>query len=73
MIIYDHITRIEEHYYKVPHNGPMLMSGLPLPDPNKGPFLFVDCSFHPAIKKTLKRDYHNSIFVSCEFMGFDPK
>lgn len=64
------MIEIREHYFKLDCGEQPLMSGLPLPDPGKGPYHFIGCLFHPAVEDTLKKHYSNSQFTDCEGMGF---
>jgi hypothetical protein len=53
-------------YFKVRFGGPELISGWPLPDPLKGPYHFVNCSFHPGLEDELQKNYKTSRFTDCE-------
>ncbi len=66
------MIRVENTYFKTAHDDPVrLISGRPLPDPKLGPYVFVDCDFHPAVKEELKRHYKTSKFVNC-YGGGEP-
>lgn len=53
------------YYFKVPHDGPMLISGLPLPCPVKGPYKFINCDFHSGLREELEKNYKDSEFIDC--------
>ena len=57
---------VENCYFKVPFGGPALMSGLPMPDPTKGPYHFLRCSFHPGLWETLEAVYAGCKFTDCD-------
>ena len=62
----DEIKEIKNRYYKVTHDGPILMSGLPLPKPGK--YKFINCSFHPAVDDLVhdkNGPYADSVFIDC--------
>lgn len=59
-------TVVENYYFKVAYNGPRLISGLPLPDPAKGPYRFIGCDFHPALREVIAKDYADSRFENCD-------
>lgn len=61
-----HLKTVMDTYFKVPHDGPVLISGLPLPAPNAGPYHFVRCDFHPGLREVLKNDYSTSTFTDCD-------
>lgn len=52
-------------YFKQLHDEPGLMSGLNLPDPDKGPYEFRNCEFHPRLWEALEQMYGASIFIEC--------
>ena len=52
-------------YYKYSFGAGSYMSGCNLPDPTKGPYLFVRCDMHPAIWDELKEKYSDSVFEDC--------
>ena len=56
----------ENCYFKVPHGGEPLMSGLIMPNPKYGPYHFKNCDFHPALWDVLKRDYKDCQFTDCD-------
>jgi len=57
---------ISDCYFKTAYDDPVrLISGLPLPDPSKGPYRFIDCDFHPAVDNELKKNYQTSEFIDC--------
>lgn len=59
------MTKFENYYFKALHNEPGFMSGLPLPNPSKGPYEFIDCEFHPRTWKVLEELYTTSTFKNC--------
>lgn len=57
---------IRDSYFKATFSmGPRYISGLSLPNPDKGPYKFVNCDFHPALREELLK-YKDSEFVDCE-------
>jgi hypothetical protein len=40
------------------------MSGRKLPDPNKGPYKFVNCEMHPQLWEALNQLYTDSIYIN---------
>jgi len=55
----------ENYYFKATHKeATVYMSGLPLPDPAQGPYIFKNCSFHAGLKEVIKKDYVTSIFIN---------
>ena len=58
------MKEIKNHYFKLSHNErTTLISGLPLPDPEGGPYRFVRCSIHPRLWSAIRQLYPNSQFV----------
>ena len=55
----------QDYYFKALFGQPAFMSGLPLPDPNKGPYTFRGCEFHPRLWKALEQMYSTSTFIDC--------
>jgi hypothetical protein len=47
------------------------MSGLHLPNPDKGPYEFQDCNIHPRLWETLKQLYlpKGSIITGSTYIG----
>lgn len=55
-------------YYVTTHNDPRsYMSGRHLPDPDKGPYHFDKCSFHPRVWEALQQMYQLSVFTNCNW------
>lgn len=61
------MQRYENYYFKQLHGEQALMSGLPLPDQDQGPYEFVDCNFHPRVWEALQQMYHTSTFTKCNW------
>ncbi len=60
------MKEIKEHYFKLSFDegrGQTLISGLPLPDPSKGPYKFVDCDIHPRLWTICRIFYAKSEFA----------
>ena len=55
------MKEIVNHYYKTSFGSDPLISGLPLPDPDKGPYNFVRCELHPAVEDDLRENYSDSL------------
>lgn len=55
------------HYFKALDDEPAFMSGLPLPNPDKGPYYFQECEFHPRLWEALQQTYLTSTFDNCNF------
>ena len=61
------MDEIKTTYFKLPFNSKtQLISGLPLPDPTKGPYRFINCVFHPGLEEELKNNYKHCEFVDCD-------
>ena len=61
------MIEIRSHYFKTRHDeGLSLISGLPLPPPNKGPYHFVDCKIHPRLRETMMQMYTECKFTNTE-------
>ena len=44
------MIEIKDTYFKTTHReGFIYISGRPLPSPDKGPYHFINCSFHPCL------------------------
>ena len=55
---------IEYHYFKSTfEEGPIYISGFSLPNPNEGPYKFIDCDFHPRLDDDITNNYRGSIIV----------
>jgi len=63
------ITMIKNTYYKGVFGGQRFMSGCNMPNPDDGPYEFIDCTFHPGLSNVLKQDYGDSVYVDC-YKGF---
>jgi hypothetical protein len=55
-----------DYYFKGVFGDRPLMSGCSLPNPERGPFEFVDCRFHPECKEWLEVFYTDSIYTNCD-------
>jgi hypothetical protein len=61
------MKKLSGYYFKVPFGGEQLISGLPLPNPAMGPYLFEECTFHPGLREVLRCEYATSVFQCCEW------
>lgn len=53
----------QDYYFKCLHDEDIdLISGLHLPDPNKGPYLFRHCEIHPRLWEAMQQMYTTSKF-----------
>lgn len=59
------MKELTDRYYKAEHDGPSYISGLNMPDPKKGPYHFIRCDFHPALREVLAEQYKDSKFSLC--------
>jgi len=52
------MIEIRNHYFKATfEERHRYISGLPLPDPGKGPYHFIDCDIHPRLWETMRQIY----------------
>lgn len=67
---------IKNMYFKLTYAegqvGERLISGLPLPDPAKGPYTFINCEVHPRLWCVFRQDrrYFGSVFENT-YVGLD--
>ena len=55
---------IKNYYFKILHDEKLdLISGYELPDPEKGPYHFIDCEMHPRVWEALQQLYTASEFT----------
>ena len=50
------LSVISNTYFKSTfEDGLIYISGLPLPDPDKGPYLFKNCDIHPCLDEEMEK------------------
>ena len=61
------MLRLENRYYKTCSGSVALISGLPLPPIDTGPYEFVNCDFHPCLDKEIEKyKQAGCVFINCE-------
>jgi len=51
------MKELRNKYFKTLPNRPELMSGLPLPKVEDGPFEFINCEIHPGLWEAMNQIY----------------
>jgi len=61
------MRKLSNRYYKTLEGEPLQISGLMLPDPDGGPYEFVECEFHPRLWEALQQMYRDSSYIRCNW------
>lgn len=61
---------IRNTYFKIAYHETMtLVSGMKLPDPENGPYKFIDCDIHPRLWETMQQLYATSEYINT-YVGY---